>query len=260
MSTIESAQERTASQERSTIARVLLYFSIGGLVILAGIVIWAAAADPNENVAEISEKIFNALLPLFGTWVGAIVAFYFSRENFESASRSVREIAKQSAAGRQMRTVTVREAMLPVAKMKVTRLAQGETDDQVNLKARLIDQLKGPISRLPVLEPDGSVKYMIHESELYRFIYESSIAAPAGQDFAIEKATLADFLAFDGMLDIVTKTFAFVGQDGTLADAKAALDKVADGQDVFVTESGQPREPMIGWLANTVFDRYASFE
>ena len=37
-------------------------------------------------------------MPLFGTWVGTILAFYFSKANFEAATKSVTKIAETKIA------------------------------------------------------------------------------------------------------------------------------------------------------------------
>lgn len=267
MDEAETVQEQSVALERSQIAKLLLGASILGLVAVAIMVMWSAAKDSNSSVGEASQLVFNALLPLFGTWVGAVVAYYFSRENFESASRSVQAMAKQSALGRRLRAVAVREAMLAKAKMKLVQLSAEESEDEskVVLKTRLLDQLAGPVSRMPVLDQKGVARYMIHESLLFRFNYEAPRQAAVGdqtpgKQFDIETATLKDFLDHNGMRELVGRAMAFVPESGTLADAKAAMDKVADCRDVFVTKSGKNTEPVVGWIANTVFENYAEFE
>ena len=53
------------------------------------------------------------------------------------------------------------------------------------------------------------------------------------------------------MRELVEKSIAFVSSKTTLGDAKAAMEKTKNCQDVFVTENGIPEEPVIGWLTNT---------
>src|SRR5262249_28865760 len=50
--------------------------------------------------------------------------------------------------------------------------------------------------------------------------------------------------------DFIKKTIAFVGEDRTLADAKAEMEKVPGCQDVIVTKTGNKTEPVIGWISN----------
>jgi len=53
------------------------------------------------------------------------------------------------------------------------------------------------------------------------------------------------------MRELVEKSIAFVSSKTTLGDAKAAMEKTKNCQDVFVTENGRSEEPVIGWLTNT---------
>ena len=42
---------------------------------------------------------------------------------------------------------------------------------------------------------------------------------------------------------------------GALADAKASMERKPGCQDVFVTQSGGPDQPVLGWLTNTRIQR-----
>ena len=74
-------------QETSEIARWVLAISGVTIVAISAVVLIGAWGQP--TFAESSRLVFNALLPLLGTWVGTVLAYYFSRKNFEAASQSV---------------------------------------------------------------------------------------------------------------------------------------------------------------------------
>ena len=57
--------------------------------------------------------------------------------------------------------------------------------------------------------------------------------------------------------DLAKKAVAFVCADKTLADAKEAMDRVTGCQDVFVTRTGAPDEPIVGWVTNVEFAKAA---
>jgi hypothetical protein len=42
----------------------------------------------------------------------------------------------------------------------------------------------------------------------------------------------------------------FVGKNGTLLDAKKAMDAYKECQDVFATENGKKEEPILGLITN----------
>jgi hypothetical protein len=60
------------------------------------------------------------------------------------------------------------------------------------------------------------------------------------------------------MRALIENTRAFVRVDANLADAKDAMDKMKGSQDVFVTQSGGEREPVLGWLTNVDILKYAA--
>jgi hypothetical protein len=49
------------------------------------------------------------------------------------------------------------------------------------------------------------------------------------------------------MLDL---GFNFVKKDGTLLDAKKAMDAIDECLDIFVTENGKKEEPVLGLITN----------
>jgi hypothetical protein len=57
--------------------------------------------------------------------------------------------------------------------------------------------------------------------------------------------------------EFIQKTMAFVSQDRTLADAKAAMGQLPGCQDVIVTKSVNNTEPVLGWLSNVDIARFS---
>jgi hypothetical protein len=142
--------------------------------------------------------------------------------------------------------------------MKVVKLPQSGGEGQINLKTGLIDQFKGHITRLPVLNVKGAAKYMIHQSLIFKFVTEKTLEASArNKAFDVTQTTLKDFLAYADMKEQVTKTIAFVHLEGTLADAKDRMEKITGCQDVFVTADGSPGKPVEGWLTNIDISKHA---
>ncbi len=75
------------SSRRHALAYVVLIFSAISITMLA---IYTIAKEPSE-----AKNIFNVVLPVFSSWVGTILAFYFGRESFESANQQVRELVEK---------------------------------------------------------------------------------------------------------------------------------------------------------------------
>jgi hypothetical protein len=89
---------------RGTIALIVLISSIGGLLGVAIVIIHKDSTN--------TTNIFNALLPVFSTWVGTLLAFYFSKDNFEAATKSVTNLAnKISGTNERLQQITVKDKM-----------------------------------------------------------------------------------------------------------------------------------------------------
>lgn len=237
-------QEQPPTKPKFSWARDVLAISVFGvsalgILLIAVLVISGTGTDPNKD------KVFSALVPLFGTWVGTILAFYFSRENFESASESLKT-AYELTGEQRLRQIPAAKVMLPVAKIKGITLESGKTEKDYPLSA-MLDMLVHPVTRVPVLEVNGAAKYVIHQSMLYKYVTEKTRELKTA--FNLDQATLADFVEQPGMRDMITR-LAFVSSGEMLAAAKEKMEALGNCQDVFVTETGAASEPVIGWLTN----------
>lgn len=226
------------------------------LVSAAGILIAAYIASLPANGATPVDKreIFHVLVPLFGTWVGTILAFYFSKENFESANESVRRMAARLTPEQAMQQTSVRQAMKLRGAIKAVMLAAGEDDDKVTLKA-LRDVLDSGNSRVPVFRAGDVAKYVVHDSTLAKYIADKAMTEPGSVSDATKLSEmLGHRIGGEDFGSIVSK-IAFVGLDASLQDARDAMLAVKGAQDVFVTRTGKPGEPVEGWLTNSDFAR-----
>jgi len=149
----------------------------------------------------------------------------------------------------------VKDLMLGENKIISHKMGDKEEPKDVTIE-KLYGYLKEGVTRIPILDHKGAVKYIIHQSMLYKFISEKSMQAGAAP-LNITALTLKDLLEFPNMLDLVEKSLGFVSVKATLGEAKATMEKTKNCQDVFVTEKGRADEPIIGWLANTDISKHA---
>ena len=194
------------------------------------------------------------LARLFGTWVGTILTFYFTRENFKEANEAVNRIVDRLTPEQRLAQTPVRQAMKPRGSIKAFQLKEGE-DEKAILVGDLTALVGEGYSRVLIFTPCGTIKYVIHESTLNRFIADQSRLAEAGQAPAGNStATLIELLshqAGDQTIGEIVKRFVFVKEDATLADARAAMLAVKGCEEVFVTKNGKSDEPVLGWLTNS---------
>jgi hypothetical protein len=211
--------------------------SVVGIVIVASVAIVFA----DDDRAEASRLVFSSVLPLLGTWVGTVLAFYFARENLAAATESTLRLA-----GRELAT-PVTDVMIRQSEWLTYNLAEGEDVEGVQLSAihakmRTIDP---PSRRLPILNPSGAVLYVIHDSTL------TAYAESEGQTSATLDKTVGDLLAVPEYQQLV-EAIGFVAETATVGDARIAMTSIKYCNDVFVTPSGKRDEPATGWLTNTL--------
>lgn len=84
------------ANERAKIGRNIVYFALVviGLLGLVAIVT-ASFAQVKEGRFEYVKDILGMLLPVLGTWVGTVLAFYFSKENFVAAAQQTSNLVRQ---------------------------------------------------------------------------------------------------------------------------------------------------------------------
>lgn len=244
---------------RDRIAENVIFWSGVGIAITTLTVLGANAYSKSENLAGISTTVFNTLIPLFGTWVGTVLAFYFASKNFEAASKSTQELVGQLGDER-LKQILVKDAWIPVSAIDAVQVEPGE-ENTVKV-SEIKKRLNNKVTRIPIWNAAKVVRYVIHESMIYKFLADvheeaadkAAKAAAAGEQMPPPPdKTLQDFLdcSLDGvsMKEIVSK-IGWVPQTATLADAKAKMEGTPNCQDVFVTNTGAATEPVLGWVTN----------
>jgi TIR domain-containing protein len=93
-------------------------------------------------------------------------------------------------------------------------------------------------NRLPVLDEKDVARYVIPRAAIDEFIVENRLRA--------EELTVADLLTNEHMRTTFEQSFAFVGVDDTMENARAKIS--GNVRDVFVTQTGLPQEPVRGLL------------
>lgn len=187
-----------------------------------------------------AQLVLTGVLPLLGTWVGTILAYYFSKENFEAAAQSERE----RLAVQQRPTPTPALAVArKLGKMVVARMPESTV---------ILAPGKGPfaesnVKRLPVLDENDHPKYIIHQNSVVEFREKTQLQPQELEALTLEALGKKD----PQLLTLFKESFATVGADSTLADAKQALESTPKCQDVFITKDGSRNSPVLGWLTNT---------
>jgi hypothetical protein len=153
---------------------------------------------------------------------------------------------------------SAKEIMLPINKISFYTIPSDKEPKDINL-SEIYKLLNETVTRIPVLDENNILKYLIHQSIIYKFIFDKSVAASKeGKTFDLKALTLEDFLKHEGIKELVTDAIAFVSNDSTIKDAKEAMEAVENCQDVFVTETGSREEEILGWLTNVAVSKSLS--
>jgi hypothetical protein len=243
----------------STIALVAL-----GIVIMCGSIVAALHGKP-DSVMSAAQLLLSALLPLFGTWVGTILAFYYSKENYEAASQGTLDVVKivaQRLSSTPVAAKIMAASQIIFAQLPADGLLGSLKLSDIETKFDTVGANGQKISRLLILNAPGACVGILHHS-----LFAEMLAVGLRDTPPIDLATgtLSALLtrecrAYRGMTygDFIQKTIAFVAKDRTVADAKAAMEQIPGCQDVIVTNTGDRAQPMIGWLSNIDITRLSS--
>ena len=247
---------------RQKLANFIIAIAVIGLIIVSYIII----KEDGEN----SQMVFNALLPLLGTWVGTILAFYYGTKNYEAASKGYKSIIS-SLTPEVLDDIKVDQIM--IARKTMVALKWSDVKDKtVNEIYQLLLNLDK--SRLPIFGDNDQIQYIIHRSLLAENSEEfvdinSSMqspgppedlpATPLANANPISSPTTPSTKKPSTMSEFVTKhkgvidKIIWVGQNEILEKVRQKMIQNPNVQDIFVkNEKGE----LVGWLTNTLILRY----
>jgi hypothetical protein len=248
-------QDKTvgADSPQYKLARSLMAYVLVGITILGFITI-----TQSINKAEASNQLFSAILPLFGTWVGTILAFYFTKENLDAARASVTQLVnKITSTEEKLRATSVRDKMIFLTQMFIVRQEDQAKDklleklEEMDKEAQRLGVKSGRWNRIPVLNNSNQPVFVVHRSIINEFLTTS---AAKGAGVNLSNLTFKNMCDDPDVSNLLKSTFQTVKLEDTLQTAKERLDKMKDQncQDVFVTDDGTERGKVIGWLTNVI--------
>lgn len=222
------------------------------LILLVGIGFAAAAlfiAEDNVKQAfSILQYILGALLPLWGTWIGTILAYYFSKDNFEAANRHTMQIVDKLTSDKKLESVKSKDIMIPKEKLTYQTMSKTEDLSKFKLKEDCLDFLKkNNIKRIIILDEDAKAKYVIHRDLISFFISNCTLDGTK-----IDGFTLKDMYDKGGteIQDTFKNSVKFLSIESNLLQAKNLLTQEKGCLDIFLTANGTADEPVIGWITN----------
>jgi len=228
--------EPKIKEPRSFVAMYTLIFSGAAIVILAAIAI--IIGKPGDTMT-----IFNICLPVFASWVGTVLAFYFGKANFESANAQVNKLISQRFSQEDLNKTPLKIVMRPFSDITYFKIPAGKSEKDIVL-SDLYVLMNADKNRLPVITSDNKPLYMIHLSTIDAYTSAGGkLTDTLDQFLNAKRGTESGFGLNEG--------FIILPENTTIAEAKDQLDKIKICQDIFVTKNGNPTEELSGWLSNT---------
>lgn len=203
------------------------------------------------NQASDLSFISQTLLPIWATWVGTILAFYFGKSNFEAAAKSYQEVIKTLSPEEKMASIKAIDVMIP---FKDILYMDYEDSLSKTLVAFLQDDKFKNVNRFAFIDDKNILKYIIHRSEFTKYLTGKAISTTKIEDISFEF-----FLqeSKQKQNNYVLNNSAFIPLTATLLEAKKAMDTLKECQDVFVTSTGKESEPVLGLITNNTILEYA---
>jgi len=238
-------------------AKVVLYWGLAAIGVLGVVAIaFSAIYSKPEEVFTSVKDILTLLLPVIGAWVGTVLAYFFSKDNFEAASRSTQNLFKEfKTSEEKLKTVVAEKVMIPINNCDKLILESEGIESEKKLKADLIDGLMEkdktfPKNRLPILTADMKPKYIIHRSIIDRFIVKNIAAGNVMEDL-----TLQNMIDDKDFTKYLKESFGTMKPTASLAEAKNLVDNIEVCLDVFVTEDGTANSKVLGWITNVIVSK-----
>ncbi len=232
------------------IAKWVLGISGAAILVISAVTLLGSALGKADTFPQTSQLVFNSLLPLLGTWVGTVLAYYFSTKNFESASQSVQRMVGTLTTEQKLGQMFVEKEMIGPGQIVRYKIEAGKTPKEVPLKT-LLSLLGEKITRIPIVDANDAVLYIVHQSGLYKFVTNQTLK---GRAVDIDVLTLQDLID-DAQIKNWVSNIVFVPESASVADAKKAMEAQTGCQDLIVTKTGSKTEPMLGWMTNVDIGR-----
>ena len=226
------------SKQRWTLALIITSLSILGIILISIFVICLA-----KNQEQASQIVLTAVLPLIAAWVSTVLAYYYSSESVEAATKSVKALISPEE---KLKSTIVKDKMI-----KISEMVYFTYSDELNV-LEILAKLKasGKGFRLPFLGDKKQPEFILHKSAI-----DEALVELAQKEVNIATLTLKELLnSVPNLKALAEGAFGTVVETASLAEAKAVMNGIKNAQDVFVTDNGKKDGVVIGWITNVIIE------
>ena len=191
------------------------------------------------------EFIASSLFPLIGTWMGAIIAYYFAKENFDAAANQYNKVIDKLTPEQQLSSISVASVMKLIKNTQTLQFEQFKSTP-------IIDILQNPnftnYNRFLFLD-NSKCKYIIHRSTFDRVISNAIINKSDPNSIKLEDFVKSEDESIKGYIE---KGIEFISINRNLLDAKNLIISNKFCLDVIVTANGDKNDDVMGWITDII--------
>lgn len=226
--------------------------TVGILIVAIAVLIGISnrAGQPAPD-ASVYLGIFSSVIPVLATWVGTVIAFYFSNESFRQAAEASGALGGDSGANEP---ITASTRMIPLDKitgivLKAPKKHPASSSEELKKAPDANDVYPAKAEEVEMRD----IVWMLSNATVSRAIIFDPQMNPV---MIVRKRLIPEDLAHDARVEQYLArgqnradavNFQMVPETATVGEAKRVLDlfKTAD---LFVTKTGQKGEPIKGWV------------
>lgn len=236
--------ENKSKSYRDYLGWLIVGLSFGIIILIVVQTLCKLTGDSKEILVGI-QSLTSIILPLIGSWVGAVIAYYFGKESLEAANKNVQSLVDKINPMDKLKNIKVLDIMIPLSSMKKYQIPNG-IDFKAILLIDLLDFCNfNKVSRIPMIRSNNVLEVLIHRSMIDLLISRHSLNADLGKE--IKKLNVQDLLSNEETKKYINTTLS-INEEATVFDAKSAFDNEPNASDVFVTKSGSIKDPILGML------------
>lgn len=238
---------------RGRLAPLVIGIGTGGILVMAiAVVIGITVGARGEPDPAVYLGIFSSVVPVFATWVGAVIAFFFTNESFRQAAQASGALKADAS---DSEPITAPTRMIPLE--KITKIVLGAP--KKHAASTSADLTKAPAAGgatyatvLDELEM-ADVVWMFSNETVTRLIVLDPQMRPVA---VIRKKLVPSDLAADARLKSYfdngqnradALNFRWVPETATVGQGREMI-RLYKTADLFVSKTGQADEPIKGWV------------
>ena len=234
-----ASNQETNNKSRTFVTNVVIIAGLIIIVLLSCLAIYIGSKS--EEALDAAKWVFNAVVPLVGTWIGAVIAFYFGRDNYDAAAQQVMALTRDT-----LDDLSVENIMIRTKTIVAKKIDEGdESKEDLASLIKLYQDVEK--DRIPVFSSTVEPRYIIHLDfiEKYREGNENDLTL----DKLLNKHS-------DKFGDQEVMGFVTLSKDKTVREALEKMKEVKNCRDVFITHNGKASGRVLGWLTDSLIDRF----